>query len=358
MAPGAAMPGATSTRAPPLPGAGPTVAGLGRDGGGPLWIRALAATVARLPWRWLRPLGACLGWLVGGALRIRRRHVEQAMARAGIEPRLASAMYASLGAGLLELLWLAGRPPEALDDVQRFTPRAERALAEAHARGRGVVVATAHVGNWDLCACAAARWIAAQGAGRLHVITKRLSWRALDDYWQSLRAARGVVLLDARGAWRGARAALAGGGVVALLVDQVPERASGVATFPFLGASARHDLAAATLAARAGAPILVALARRDADGLHTLDVVELLDPPAPHRAALAAATERIAAAVERVVRAAPAQWLWMHRRWKLVDGDGQKTPEAPSAGSREPRRSTVAVGPMDRSSGESAAESE
>ncbi|MEJ7733197.1 MAG: lysophospholipid acyltransferase family protein [Polyangiaceae bacterium] len=333
------------------------------------------------------PLGACLGWLVGGVLRVRRRHVEHAMERAGIERRVAPAMYASLGAGLLELLWLAGRPPAALDGVQRATPRAERALAEAHALGRGVVVATALAVNWDLCACAAARWIAARGAGRLHVITKRLSWRALDDYWQALRAERGVVLHDARGAWRGARAALAGGGVVALLVDQVPERASGVAALPFLGAIARHDLAAATLAARAGAPILVALARRDADGLHTLDVVEVLEPPASHRASLLDATARIAAALERFVRAEPAQWLWMHRRWKLVGasstgqrllaeprqvrgllaeprqarspgGASQKTPDAPSAGSNEPRAPTVAVGPMDRSSGCSAAESE
>src|SRR5689334_4881517 len=90
-------------------------------------MRAVAAAVARLPYAWLRPLGAALGLLVGGVLRIRRRHVEASMRRAGLEPAkgLAAAMYASLGAGLLELLWLAGRPPDALG--RRFSVAPEAA---------------------------------------------------------------------------------------------------------------------------------------------------------------------------------------------------------------------------------------
>jgi KDO2-lipid IV(A) lauroyltransferase len=156
-----------------------------------------------------------------------------------------------------------------------------------------------------------------RGRAGLTVVTKRLSWRALDRYWQRLRAERGVSLVDAEGAASEVRAALARGGVVALMVDQAPERASGVATIPFLGRPAEHDLAPALLAARAKAPVVVLLGRRDARGMH---VLELADEIAPEelrgRGGVERATARIAAAVERFVRAHPAQWLWLHRRWK------------------------------------------
>jgi KDO2-lipid IV(A) lauroyltransferase len=285
-------------------------------------MRAVAAAVAILPWRWLGVLGAALGLFAGSVLRIRRRHVEASLRAAGVAAAAATArrMYASLGTGLFELLWLAGRQAEALDDRFAMTPAAAEALARAAARGRGVVVATAHTGNWDLCACAAARWMARAalpGDRRLTVVTKRLSWRALDRYWQRLRADRGVQLVDAAGAASAVRRALGAGGVVALLVDQAPERSSGVATLPFLGRPAKHDLAPALLAARARAPIVVMLGRRGDDGLHRMDLCEVIEPEALRgRGAIEAATARIAAAVERFVRAQPDQWLWLHRRWK------------------------------------------
>jgi KDO2-lipid IV(A) lauroyltransferase len=289
---------------------------------GPLWMRALAAVVARLPFRWLRGLGAALGFLAGSVLRIRRRHVEAAIARAGI-PRCAAVargMYASLGTGIFELLWLAGRPPSALAAWFTIEPACAAALHQAAALGRGVVVATAHTGNWDLAACAAAQWIAGEGsAARLHVVTKRLSWRALDRYWQRLRSERNVVVADAEGAATHVREALRRGDFTGLMTDQVPERASGVATIPFLGAPALHDLGPALLAARSRAPLLVVLAHRAPDGRHHLELALSLAPEELRgRGAIEAATAQIAAALEAFVRAHPEQWLWLHRRWKNV----------------------------------------
>jgi KDO2-lipid IV(A) lauroyltransferase len=283
----------------------------------PLALRLACGIVALLPYRWLSPLGALLGAFAGGLLRIRRAHVVASMARAGVErpERVASAMYASLGTGLLELLWLGGRPSESLSD--RFVPD-ERGLGRvrrAASLGRGIVVATAHTGNWDWTACYAARLLGPQVP--LHVVTKRLSWQALDRAWQRIRRERGVVLVDARGAVEHIRAALAQGGAVAMLVDQAPERASGVEVFPFLGAPARHDLAPVLMAARAGAPIVVAFGRRTRDGRHVLEVVDVIDPPELRgRRAIVSGAARIAASLERFILAHPESWLWMHRRWK------------------------------------------
>jgi KDO2-lipid IV(A) lauroyltransferase len=270
-------------------------------------------------------------------LRIRRAHVESSMARAGIAhpPKAARAMYASLGTGLLELFWLGGRPPATLDDRfvldQSSLDRVRRALGS----GRGVVVATAHTGNWDWAACYAARLLGSEMP--LHVVTKRLSSQSLDRAWQRIRADCGVVLVDAAGAVGHARAALAAGAAVAMLVDQAPERASGVTEWPFLGAVAQHDLAPALIASRAQAPMVIAFGRRAPDGRHVLEVVDVIDPCDLHgREAIVAATTRIAAALERFVQQHPEQWLWMHRRWKKRlrnperkrEGEGAQEPAA------------------------------
>lgn len=289
---------------------------------GPLWMRAIAAIAALLPWSCLRAAGAAIGLLAGSILRVRRGHVEACLRASGCVPEgsipsVARAMYASLGAGLVELLWLAGRSPSAIDARFEMSAEAASALREAGARGRGIVVATAHTGNWDLSACASARWLATNLGATLTVVTKRLSWRALDRYWQHLRRERGVNLVEAEGAALAVREALRDRGVVALLVDQAPERSSGVASLPFLGRPARHDLAPAILAARAKAPIVVLFGHRREDGRHVLDLADAIPPEelrgagAPERI-----TARISASLERFVRERPAQWLWLHRRWK------------------------------------------
>ncbi|MDC3956570.1 lysophospholipid acyltransferase family protein [Polyangium jinanense] len=291
---------------------------------GPLWMWLVARLVGLLPYRALRSFGAVLGALAFGLVRVRRRHVESAMERAGVpEPRrAAAAMYGSLGAGLLELLWTAGRPEEPLEPKLVVSPRAADVFTRALVHGRGVVVATAHTGNWDLSACAAAAWLREHEglSGRtpaLHVITKRLSWRALDRTWQRLRAERGVLLVDARGATTRVREALARGDVVAMMIDQAPERAAGVAQIPFLGAPAWCDLAPFLMAARARAPIVVAFGRRRDDGLHELDAVDLIEPEAlATRADVVQVAARITNALASFVETYPAQWLWLHRRWK------------------------------------------
>lgn len=274
-------------------------------------FRALAAIVGRLPFRVLPALGAVLAFVAFDVLRIRRRHVIASLRRAGLHDlRTARAVYRGLGAGALELLWMAGRPAGDLDD--HVTVVGWDRFESARSLGRGVVVATAHTGNWDLAACACAR------RARLAVVTKRLSSRGLDAFWQSSRSARGVDLLAAPdgGVLHAARARLAAGGAVALLVDQDPERTTSVVEAPFLGASAAHDVFAATLAARTGAPIVIAFARRAGEG-HVVEVVDVLvPPPRAGRAWIERATRTIAARLEDFVRRDPACWLWLHRRWK------------------------------------------
>jgi Kdo2-lipid IVA lauroyltransferase/acyltransferase len=292
----------------------------------------LSRAVGLLPWRWLRVPGALLGVLAGSILRIRRRQVEGAMRRAGIDlvPETARRMYGSLGTALFEFLWMVGRRVSPVFAV-RLTDRAQIALGRRSRErpvglptgrsgelpagfpaGRGLVIATAHTGNWDLVACAAS-----QGHMPLTVLTKRLRVQWLDRLWQSERASRSIELLDGEGVFGRAIDSIARGRDVAMMIDQAPERTSAVTEAPFLGEKARCDMMAALLAARTGVNLVLALACRHADGMYVVDVPLVLEPPArATRAWAEQATRVLNAELERFVRANPSQWLWLHRRWK------------------------------------------
>jgi KDO2-lipid IV(A) lauroyltransferase len=264
----------------------------------------------------LRLLGALLGWLAGSVLRIRRRHVEESMRAAGIARASmhARAMYAALGASAVEFLWMALRGGPALARV-RFDEasgvRWREVLGQGRAGGRGVVVAASHTGNWDLAACAVAREV------EFLVVTKHLRIGWLDRFWQSTRARLGVSLSDADGALARSRAVLRRGGVVAMMIDQVPVSPRHASPVDFLGQPASADRAPAALAASMRVPLVVAAARRDEAGDQVLHVLAVVHPPSrPTRAWVLEATRAATRALDGFVRAHPSQWLWLHRRWK------------------------------------------
>jgi KDO2-lipid IV(A) lauroyltransferase len=255
-------------------------------------------------------IGALLGWFAGSVLRIRRAHVESAMERAGIARSLARAMYRSLGASLVELLWLAARPALPASHLADIEEGSRAILDRIHARGRGMVLATAHAGNWEIAAAAIAERYP------LTVVAKPMHVGWVDRFCRRIRTARGIAVASPRGAMGTARAALGRGEVVAMLIDQVPDRARHALAVEFLGATAHVDRAPAVLAAAARAPLVLGVARREGSR-QVLEVLAVLEPPAhPGRAWVDEATRAATVTLDRFVRANPSEWLWLHRRWR------------------------------------------
>ena len=303
-------------------------------------VAVLSGLVRRLPFGSLASVGGAVGAVVRVS-RVRTREVVSRLADAGIPdpPGTARAVYRSLGTALVELLWTEGHGARDLAPRVTFTPRALRALELA--RERGAVIATAHVGSWDVMACHVA------SSTPLVVLTKRLSNASLDRRWQSLRAEKGVTLVSGSGALARCRLALAQRKVVALMIDQAPARTTGAVELPFLGRPAFHDLAPALLALRARVPLVVAWGTRQPDGSHVIDAPLVLPPPSrATRAAAVDATRSLAEALERHVRAHPDQWLWLHRRWKQPAPRGTRAAwTTPSASVPEPSARASSLAP-------------
>ncbi len=286
-------------------------------------LDVVARLVARLSWEALARAGEGLGWLVGSVLRIRRRAVETAMRRAQLtEPRrVAASMYRGLGAGVFELLWLAGVRAEkrraAIREHVVMDDDLAVALHEACKRGP-VVLAASHTANWELAAFGAARTLAGQGR-QLAVVVKPQSVGAFHAFCTDLRQMCGLVLIAPEGAVGAAKKHLAAGGVIAMPIDQVPDRARHGVAVPFLGAQALADRAPAALARATGATLLVVAASREGrqQRLHLL--AEL--PPhargeSTANAWITNATREATRVLDRFVNAEPASWLWLHRRWR------------------------------------------
>jgi KDO2-lipid IV(A) lauroyltransferase len=280
------------------------------------WI---ARAVGLVPRRSLPRLGAVIGWVAGTAFGIRRSHVERAMKLAGIARSragsIADMMYRSLGASLVEMLWLAAHPELPASAMASFDEYSRAVLAASRERGRGFVLATAHTGNWELAAAAVAE------VYPLTVIVKPMSVGWVDRFCRSSREARGVGLSLPQNALAYAREAITRGDIVAMLIDQVPLRASHSVIVDFLCGRADVDRSPAALAAAMRCPLVVAVSRRREEGGHVLEVLAVLEPPARDRRAWTVEATRTATRVfERWVHAHPGEWLWMHRRWRASPG--------------------------------------
>lgn len=183
-------------------------------------------------------------------------------------------------------------------------------LDAALAQGRGVIVATGHIGNFELGGAALARRY------RLLDVVKPQRNRFFDDFLNDLRARRGILTVPVDHSGPAMLRHLRQGGVVSLLLDQ-DAGADGMLV-DFLGHPAATWPGAARLSLRTGCPVVPMALLRQKDGSHRLCIGEALQPsgPADEPAVVQAYLQRISLAVEKFIRPNPEQWFWVHRRWK------------------------------------------
>ena len=215
-----------------------------------------------------------------------------------------SAVYDHLGRLVAEVL-LAD--PVALAASVRVDP-GWSALDEAMAGGRGVIVATGHLGNFEL-----GGRILAQRYPLLDVVKHQRN-PLFDRYMDRMRHRHGIRTVSVDDSGRAVLSHLRQGGLVTLLVDQDAGK-TGLKT-PFLGRPASTWPGAARIALRTGCPVFPMAIRREPDGTHLLRLGAVLDPADFSRDDVRGFTARISGAVERFIIDQPAQWFWVHRRWK------------------------------------------
>lgn len=267
----------------------------------------------RIPLRIGRFLGRTLGRL---AWHVARRERRKALANIAIafpewsdakRKETIRAMFRHMGMSLFEIAWLPNLKQEGGVTTTLFEG-AEEVMAQIDA-GRGVIIFTAHCGNWEWLACGTGLF------GRpTSVLQRERDQPELNRYITDLRANAGVHSID-RGSASSARdmmRIIKHGGILAFLVDQNLRTES--VKVPFFGRPAPTPIGPAKLAIRTEALVSITFTERLPDGRHLIRYLPPIqckrsDDPA---ALVAHATTLI----EEQIRRVPEQWVWMHDRWK------------------------------------------
>ncbi len=191
-------------------------------------------------------------------------------------------------------------------------------FAEAKRRGRGVLFATAHLGNWELSAFAHA-WMAAEP---MNVVIRPLDNPKIDALVERRRMLSGNRLIGKKEYVRGILKALAANEAVGILVDQNSSLAEG--TFvDFFGVPACAGTGFAKLAAHSGAAVIPGFALWIEE---ERKYVLRFYPPLEITGDAETDTRVLQQQLESVIREYPGQWLWIHRRWKTRPPGESKPP--------------------------------
>jgi Kdo2-lipid IVA lauroyltransferase/acyltransferase len=283
-----------------------------------LVLRAVGGLAAALlPARAAGALGAWLGALGWHLARTDRQRSLESLVRAFPEKTeaervaLSKACFAHLGRMMGELVAVR----EIDRDLARWVdwPEASQAVVkEGLARGKGIIFVSGHLGSWELLA----RTVALHGYPCTTIAKETTDARttALIERFRESGKLQSI--------WRGRDGAakkmlkvLKSGEILGLLIDQDTDVQS--VWVPFFGHPAKTPRAAADLALRTGATVVFGACRRIAPQRYQLAMREVpLPTDGDGEAKVLALTAELTRLIEEAVRAAPEQWVWMHRRWR------------------------------------------
>lgn len=280
-----------------------------------LWGHVVGSTVIRLlpRWAWYRIADLVLPLVLAGW----SGHVARAACNmrrvlgAGVperevrrRTRLAFRNYARY---MIDLLWLARSTHRERESIN--TMIGWEHVVEALDRGKGLLVVTGHIGNWDLPAAVMA------GRGYVvNVIVETLEPPAWNDRVQAIREAIGLRAIPMETGVREMYAALARNETVAVVFDRPVER--GGVPVTYFGAETAVPEGVARLALRTGATVVGAVGIRRGDR-----VITRISPPfeialsGSRKQDVRALSQTIMSWLEVQVRQYPSQWYMFRDFW-------------------------------------------
>jgi KDO2-lipid IV(A) lauroyltransferase len=283
-------------------------------------FRLATGVLALLPTRSTTWIGRRAGRLVLRVSGKRRRILLANLARAFPEKsgdeirRIARESVENLGAAFFEFLQVSRWREE--DLRARVAYEGVENLAAARARGKGVILLSAHFGSWELGALAA-------GLLGEHIspVGRPLDNPLLEAELVARRTRFGNRVIAKRDALREMLRAMRQGQTVAILLDQnvMPDEATFV---PFFGRLAATTSSVALVQRKTGAAVVPVFTWPDGDGRYRLVFEtpilpeEFFSGDGARADQVRRATARYTEVTEDAIRKQPEAWLWLHDRWK------------------------------------------
>ncbi|EGO65127.1 lysophospholipid acyltransferase family protein [Acetonema longum] len=283
-------------------------------------LKILSQGISRLPYSLICQIGRGIGhlyYLVAG--RQLERGIQQAMRGLNISRSEAKAVlrqvFCNLGQTLMEVLYI---PALSRENISRYVsieglPHLEEALKA----GRGVVILTAHMGNWE--------WMGAALAHTGLPITTIVKPQPNAQYTRILNEYREMSGLEVfnRGSNEIVKAAraLKRGKALGFLADQDGGR-DGVFV-DFLGKKASTPAGPAIFAQKFNSAVVPVYSYHLPGGGHQIVIeppLEYEHDPDPKQEVLRN-TVKMTHVLENAIKQHPAEWLWFFKRWNTPESN-------------------------------------
>ena len=282
-----------------------------------LAFRSLIGGLRLLPYKSALKMLSSMGVFTGRVLRIRRSVVIAQLGNIypnetpkGIDS-LANLVYHHLGLTVAEIFCGDSQAQISAVQINPGWDELDRALGS----GKGAIVATGHIGNFELGGATLARRYP------LLDVVKSMRNVPFNRYIESMHKSLGIDTVPMQHSAPRVLQHLRTGGLVSLLMDQ--DAGDGGMTVPFLGQPAATWPGAARISIRTGCPVIPMALIRCSHGNHELKISPPLWPTGfsetPEE--VLSYLEKISAAVEVFIHDHPEQWFWVHRRWKSRKGE-------------------------------------
>ncbi len=284
---------------------------------------ALVATVigfcvSRLPHRMSLVIGGWLGtlvfWFAFQQRRLASEHLRCSLSLADEQSvrTIAKQCFQNLGKTVVEFMRFPRLDKQRIRQYVKLegVEHVERALAQ----GKGAIILTGHFGNWELLAASISATVAP-----LTPIVRELRSPRLNALVSRYREKAGYATIDRNTGIRRALRCLKRNELLGIVAD-VDTAVSGVFV-DFFGRRAYTPYSPVAIALKTGAAILPSFIIRQPDGSHRA----IIEPPLVLQRTnvkekdLVINTQRFTKIIESYIREYPAQWIWMHRRWKTQD---------------------------------------
>ncbi|MFA6379125.1 MAG: lysophospholipid acyltransferase family protein [Candidatus Omnitrophota bacterium] len=220
--------------------------------------------------------------------------------------------FVNLGKGMIELIYFMAHPKMITENVSF---EGKEYLDQAMAQGKGVIIVSAHFGNFPLMLLRLA-----QEGYPVNAIIRRTRDEKIEEYFQQQRSSLGLKTLYSHPRQECVMQsikALRNNELVFIPLDQ--NFGSGAGVFvDFFGEKAATATGPVVFALRAGSPIVPMFIVREANDTHRIIVEPAMsiEKQLDEKQTIAHNVARITRIIEQYIRRYPQEWGWMHRRWK------------------------------------------